>query len=160
MNHNTPTHTRHRFFIRMEAWTCINHRVPCMPLFSAFMSTPTLKSSHKPRQLAPTVGPSRSDYKRSMVFQSTTKFLPSSRWFLGSLLFNANKFGDLSLQGLETWEVIGLGTDCLPPAPVQVRLINEAQLRHRCGSLKGYSWPQLGCFDSLNRSDLPVATRV
>jgi hypothetical protein len=43
------------------------------------------------------MGHMRSDYVRSMAFQSTTKFLSSSRWFLGSLLFIADKFGDLSL---------------------------------------------------------------
>jgi hypothetical protein len=65
-----------------------------------------------------------------MVFQSTTKFVPGSRWFLGSFLFIAEKFGDLNLQEPESREVIGSGTSHLPPAPVWVDLINEAQLRH------------------------------
>jgi hypothetical protein len=47
--------------------------------------------------LAPTVGLTRSSFMRAMTFQSTTKFLPGSRWVLGSLLFVANKFGDLNL---------------------------------------------------------------
>jgi hypothetical protein len=34
---------------------------------------------------------------RAMAYQSTTKFLPSSRWFLGSLQFITNKFVDLTL---------------------------------------------------------------
>jgi hypothetical protein len=47
--------------------------------------------------MVPTVGLTRSDYVRSMAFQSTTKFLPGSRWVLGSHLFIVDKFGDLSL---------------------------------------------------------------
>jgi hypothetical protein len=65
-----------------------------------------------------------------MAFQSTTKFLPGSRWVLGSLLFIADKFGDLNLQEPESREVVGSNTDCLPPAPVRVGLVSEAQLRH------------------------------
>jgi hypothetical protein len=64
------------------------------------------------------------------MFQSTTKFLPSSRWVLGSLLFIADKIGDLNLMEPKLCEIIGSGTDRLPPAPVRVGLINEAQLRH------------------------------
>jgi hypothetical protein len=70
-----------------------------------------------------------------MVFQSTTKFLPGSRWFLGSLEFLSDKFRNLSLQEPELSKVTGLGIGCLPPAPVRVSLINEAQLKHRLGSL-------------------------
>jgi hypothetical protein len=72
---------------------------------------------------------------KTMAFQSTMKFLPTSRWFVGSLKFLTNKFGDLSLQELESSEVTGSGTGYLPPAPVQVGLINEAQLGHKLGSL-------------------------
>jgi hypothetical protein len=72
----------------------------------------------------------RLGYVRSMMFQSTTKFLPGSRWVLESLLFVADKFGDLSLQEPESWEVVGSGIGRLPPAPVRVSLINEAQLQH------------------------------
>jgi hypothetical protein len=39
---------------------------------------------------------------RLMVFRSTSKFLPGSRLVLGSLLLIADKFGDLSLQELES----------------------------------------------------------
>jgi hypothetical protein len=81
------------------------------------------------------MGLTRSRFMRAMVFQSTTKFLPSSRWFLGSLLFITDKFGDLSLQEPESHEVIRSGTDCLPPAPVQVSLINKAQLGHGLSKL-------------------------
>jgi hypothetical protein len=70
-----------------------------------------------------------------MAFQSTTKFLPSSRWFLGSLEFLTEKFGDMSLQEPESSEVTGSGTSHLPPAPVRLGLVNEAQLGHRLGSL-------------------------
>jgi hypothetical protein len=76
------------------------------------------------------MGLTRSSYMRSMAFQFTNKFIPGSRWVLGSLLFVANKFGDLSLQEPESREFIKSGIDRLPPAPVQVGLINEAQLRH------------------------------
>jgi hypothetical protein len=44
----------------------------------------------------------RFDYVRSMAFQSTTKFLPRSRWVIGSLLFIADKFRDLNLPELES----------------------------------------------------------
>jgi hypothetical protein len=43
------------------------------------------------------MGLMRFDYMRSMAFQSSSKFLPGSRWVLGSLLFIADKFGDLHL---------------------------------------------------------------
>jgi hypothetical protein len=72
---------------------------------------------------------------RTMAFQSTTKFLPGSRWFLDSLEFLTGKFGDLSLHEPEMSEVTGSGTGRLPPALVRVGLINEAQLRHRLDSL-------------------------
>jgi hypothetical protein len=78
----------------------------------------------------PTVELTRSDYVRSMTFQSTTKFHPGSRWVLGSLLFIADKFGDLSLQEPESPEIVGSGTGHLLPVPVQVGLISEGQLRH------------------------------
>jgi hypothetical protein len=48
------------------------------------------------------MGLTRFDYLRSMAFQSTSKFLPDSRWVLGSLLFVTDKFGDLSLQEPES----------------------------------------------------------
>jgi hypothetical protein len=79
----------------------------------------------------PTVGLTRSSFMRSMAFQSTTKFLSGSRWVLGSLLFIADKFRNLSLQEPKSHEVARLGIGRLPPAPVQVSLVNEAQLRHR-----------------------------
>jgi hypothetical protein len=77
----------------------------------------------------------RSSYVRSMAFQSTSKFLPGSRWVLRSLLFIADKFGDLNLQEPESHEVAGSGTNHLSPAPIRVDLINEAQLGHELGSL-------------------------
>jgi hypothetical protein len=67
-----------------------------LPSISTSVST-TLDTSHKPRQLAPTVGLMRFNYVRSMAFISKSKFLPRSRWVLGSLLFVTDKFGDLSL---------------------------------------------------------------
>jgi hypothetical protein len=65
-----------------------------------------------------TVGHTRSSFMRAMAFQSTTKFPPSSRWFLGYLLFITDKFGYLILQEAESHEVIGSGTGFLPPALV------------------------------------------
>jgi hypothetical protein len=95
------------------------------------VSTPTLKSSHKPWKLAPTVGLMRSSYVRAMAFQSTTKFLPGLRCVLGFLLFIADMFEVLKLQEPESHEVIRSGTDCLPPALVWVDLVSEAQPGHK-----------------------------
>jgi hypothetical protein len=72
---------------------------------------------------------------RAMTYQSTTKFLPVSRWFLGSLEFITDKFGDLTLQEPESRGIIGSDTGRLPPAPVRVGLVNVAQLRHRLSEL-------------------------
>jgi hypothetical protein len=99
--------------------------------FFASVSTPTLKYSHKRRQLTPTVGLMRASYVRSMTFQSTTMFIPGLRGVLDSLLFIIGKFGYLSLQELELPKVTGSGTIHLPPASVRVGLISEAQLGHR-----------------------------
>jgi hypothetical protein len=74
---------------------------------------------------------------RAMVFQSTTKFLPSSRWFSGSLEFITDKFGDINLQEPESSEVIRSGTSGLPLTHVRVGLINEAQLGHELNALGG-----------------------
>jgi hypothetical protein len=81
------------------------------------------------------MGLTRSSFVRAMMYQSTTKFLLSSRWFLGSLQFITDKFGDPTLQELESREFIGSGTGRLPPAPVRVGLINKAQLRHELSEL-------------------------
>jgi hypothetical protein len=75
------------------------------------------------------MGLMRSSFMRTNAFQSTTKFLPGSMWFLGSLEFLTDQFGNLSVQEPELSEVIGSGTGCLPPTPVRVSLVNEAQLR-------------------------------
>jgi hypothetical protein len=64
-----------------------------------------------------------------MVYQSTTMFLLGSRWFLGSLQFITAKFGDLTLQEPEWHKIVRSGTGRLPPATVQVSLVNEEQLR-------------------------------
>jgi hypothetical protein len=81
------------------------------------------------------MGLTRSSFVRAMTSQSTTKFLPGSRWVLGSLLFIADKFGHLNLQEPESREVIKSCTGCLPLALVRVGLINETQLGHRLGLL-------------------------
>jgi hypothetical protein len=82
------------------------------------------------------MGLTRSSFVRAMVFQSTTKFLPDSRWFLGSLEFLTDKFGNLSLQELELNKVTGSGTDRLPLDLFQVSLVNKTQPRHELGSLE------------------------
>jgi hypothetical protein len=81
------------------------------------------------------MGLTRSSFVRAMACQLTTKFLPSLRWFLGSLQFIADKFGDPSLQEPESSEVIRSGTGHLPPASIRVCLINEAQLLHGLSEL-------------------------
>jgi hypothetical protein len=77
----------------------------------------------------------RASFMRAMANQSTTKFLPDLEWFLGSLQYITNKFGDLTLQEPESCGIIRSGTDRLPPAPVRVGLINKAQLGHELSEL-------------------------
>jgi hypothetical protein len=101
IHHHTKTHTGCRVVVRKEARTCLNHRVSHVPLFIASMSTPSLKSSHKSTTIS---------FVRTMTFQSTTMFLPGSRWFLDSLEFLTDKFGNLILQEPELSKT-GL---CLP----------------------------------------------
>jgi hypothetical protein len=72
------------------------------------------------------MGITRLCFVRAMAFQKTTKFLPRSRWFLGSLELLTGKFGYLSLQESELGNVTGSDTDDLPLAPVRVGLVNEA----------------------------------
>jgi hypothetical protein len=76
------------------------------------------------------MGLTRSSFVRAMAYQSATKFLPSSRWFLRSLQLVTDKFGDLTLQEPEACGIIRSSTGRLPPAPVLVGLVNEAQLGH------------------------------
>jgi hypothetical protein len=63
------------------------------------------------------------------------KFLPGSRWFLRSLQFITDKFGDLTLQEPKSCRIIESGIGHLPPALIRVSLVNEAQLRHRLSKL-------------------------
>jgi hypothetical protein len=81
------------------------------------------------------MGLTRSSFMRTMAFQSTTMFLPNSRWFLGSLLFITDKFGEPNLQEPESHKVIRSGTRRLPLALVRVGLINKAELRHGLSKL-------------------------
>jgi hypothetical protein len=78
------------------------------------------------------MGLARLDYVRSMVFQSTTKFLLGSSWVHVSLLFVADKFGDLSLPEPES---PSQAPTTSPPALVRVGLINEAELKHISNAL-------------------------
>jgi hypothetical protein len=87
------------------------------------------------------MGLTRSNFMRTMAFQSTTKFLPGSRWFLGSLEFLTDKFENLSLQEQELSKVTRSGTGHLPLTPVWVGLISVAQLR----------------LDSLGKMDMDLA---
>jgi hypothetical protein len=74
------------------------------------------------------VGLTRSRFVRAMAYQSTTKFLPGSRWFLGSLQFVTDRFGDLTLQEPESCGIIGSGMGCLPPAPEGGTMQEESKL--------------------------------
>jgi hypothetical protein len=58
------------------------------------------------------------------------KFLPGSRVVFGSLLFVADKMGEVSLQEPESREIVGLDTRYFPPAPTQVGVACEARLEH------------------------------
>jgi hypothetical protein len=64
------------------------------------------------------MGLMRLSFMRAMTYQSITKFLSDSRWFLGSLQFITNKFGDLTKQDPESRRIIESGTGLLPAAPV------------------------------------------
>jgi hypothetical protein len=77
----------------------------------------------------------RSSFMSAITYQSTTKFLPGSKWFLGSLQFITDKFRDLTLQEPESRKVIGSGTDPLPSGLVRVSLINETHLGHGLSKL-------------------------
>jgi hypothetical protein len=66
----------------------------------------------------PSVGLTRLIYVRSMAFRSTNKFLLGSRLLFGSLLFIADKMGNLSLQEPKPQETTGSDTDHLIPTPV------------------------------------------
>jgi hypothetical protein len=72
---------------------------------------------------------------RAMTFQSTTKLLLGSKWFLGPLDFLTDKFGNLSRQEPELSKAVGSGIGRLPPSPVRVGLVNEAQFKHGLGLL-------------------------
>jgi hypothetical protein len=60
----------------------------------------------------------RFNFMRSMAFESASKFMSGSRLVFGSLLFIANKMGDLSLQEPGSWEIAGSDTDYVPPTLV------------------------------------------
>jgi hypothetical protein len=65
------------------------------------------------------------------VFKSTSNFLPDSRLIFRSLLFIADKMGDMSLQEPKSREVAGSDTGRFPPTLVRVGLACEARLRYR-----------------------------
>jgi hypothetical protein len=70
-----------------------------------------------------------------MAFESTSKFLSGSRLVFGSILFVADKMGDLSLKELKLWEITGSDTDHFPPTSAQVGLTCEARLGHGSSQL-------------------------
>jgi hypothetical protein len=138
MNHNTSEHM---------TWGHYPHGGPNMSKtllslmlssFSTFMSTHTLNHCHKPRQLAPTVGLMRFTYMRSMVFRSISKFLLGSRLVFRSLLFFANKMGNLSLQEPKPREVTGSDTDRFPPMPIRASLALESWLEHGSSHMREF----------------------
>jgi hypothetical protein len=104
------------------------------------------------------VGLMRFNYVRSMTFQSTTKFLLGSRWVLGSLLFVAAKFRDLSVQEPELLEITGLVTGRFPSALVRVGLINEARLGHRSMVLGEVDSDPSGDKADHNLAEFPATT--
>jgi hypothetical protein len=104
------------------------------------------------------MGLTRFNYVRSMMFQSTTKFLSDMRWVLRSLLFVTDKFRDLSLQEPELPEVAGSGNGRLSPALVRVDLINEAQLRHESDVLGEVDLDSLGDNIDHNQVGSPTTT--
>jgi hypothetical protein len=106
INHNTTDAHKMWVFYPHRGLNLSKPSCLCVPLFSTSVSIHTLKSSHKLRQMMPTVGLTRSSFVRAMASQSRTKFLPGSRWFSGSLQFITNKFGDLSLQEPELESVL------------------------------------------------------
>jgi hypothetical protein len=69
------------------------------------------------------------------MFESTTKFLPGSMLVFGSLLFIADKLGDLNLQEPKPQAITGSGNDWFPPTPVQVGLTYQAQHKHESSKL-------------------------
>jgi hypothetical protein len=77
----------------------------------------------------------RLSFVRAMAYQYTTKFLLDSRWCLGSLQFITDKFGDLTLQEPKLHRIVRSGTGHLPPHPIRVGPINEAQIRHGLSDL-------------------------
>jgi hypothetical protein len=72
---------------------------------------------------------------RSMAFKLVTKFLLDSRLVFRSLLFIADKMGDLSLQEPMPQEIVGLGIDRFPSTSVRVSLTCEAPLGHGSSKL-------------------------
>jgi hypothetical protein len=64
------------------------------------------------------MGLMRLSFVRTIAFQSTSKFLPGSRCFLGSLESLTDKFGNLSLQEPEFSKVARSGIGHLPPTLV------------------------------------------
>jgi hypothetical protein len=62
----------------------------------------------------PTMGIMGSSFMRSLVFQSTAIYLPSSMWILLFLLFIPNKVGDLIQQQPESREIIGWALAVIP----------------------------------------------
>jgi hypothetical protein len=87
-----------------------------------------------------------------MAFQSTSKFFLGSRLVFGSVLFIADKMGDLSLQELESLEIVGLGIDHFPPPP-QLESVSHA--RHNSGMDPAYrgnlSWIPQGVMPTTTR---------
>jgi hypothetical protein len=121
-------------FIYKEARTYLNPRVSRVSLFFTSVNTPTLEFSLKSTTVGAHCG--AHEIKRpesngvSIYNQVSSRLQVVSR---PSRVFD--KFGNLSLQEPKLSKVTGSSTSRLPPAPVQVGLVNEEQLRHGLGSL-------------------------
>jgi hypothetical protein len=134
-NHNTPEHKMPGCY-PPGGLNLSKTLVSLMfPSISTLVSTPILNHCHKPRQLAPSVWPTRFIYVRSMAFISTSKFLPGSRLVFRSLLFITDKIRDLSLKEPESRENARSNTDRFPPSPAQAGLACEARLGHKSSRL-------------------------
>jgi hypothetical protein len=87
------------------------------------------------------VGLTRSSFVRAMVFHPATKFLPGSRWCLGSLEFITNKFWGSKSAGTRVEQSHQIRHRPLPLDPVRVDLVSEAQLVHGLTPWLSW-WPQ------------------
>jgi hypothetical protein len=104
------------------------------------------------------MGPTRFIYVKSMAFDSTSRFLPGSRLVIESVLFIADKMGDLSLHQPESWEIDGSNTDHFPSTPTQAGLACEARLGRGSSGPGEFESDPSG--DSVNHHEMSLTLRV